>query len=104
VRVQLERALRSDDAQVIAVTAGDELVGFAALSLVPSNGRLSALIVSAPRRRQGAGRILLAAAEAVASARGCSTLEATAAAPSGRRFLRQAGFDGRSGRLVKPLV
>jgi GNAT superfamily N-acetyltransferase len=103
VRAQFERALDADDAQVIAVTAGDELVGLAALSLAPSTGRLSALVVSRPRRKQGAGRILLAAAEAVASARGCSALEASAARPSGRRFLTHAGFADGCGRLVKPL-
>jgi N-acetylglutamate synthase-like GNAT family acetyltransferase len=103
VRVGLERASRADDAQVIAVTDGDELVGLAALALAPGTGRLEALVVSEPRRRQGAGRILLAAAEAVASARGCSVLEAVAALPSGRRFLRRAGFDDGAGRLVKRL-
>ncbi|WP_028059606.1 GNAT family N-acetyltransferase [Candidatus Solirubrobacter pratensis] len=104
LRVGLERASRADDAQVIAMTAGDELVGLAALALEPgTTGRLEALIVSEPRRRQGAGRILLAAAEAVASGRGCSELEAGAALPGGRRFLRSAGFAHCSGRLVKPL-
>jgi GNAT superfamily N-acetyltransferase len=103
VRSRLERALQADDAQVIAVTAGDELVGLAAVCVAPARGRLSALVVSRPRRRQGAGRILLAAAEAVACARGCSELEATAARPSGRRFLRRAGFAEGSGRLVKRL-
>jgi GNAT superfamily N-acetyltransferase len=88
---------------VIAVTDGDELVGLAAVALAPSTGRLQALIVSGRRRKQGAGRILLAAAEAVASARGCSELEAAAAHPGGRRFLRQAGFRDGCGRLVKPL-
>src|SRR5437763_15279502 len=83
VRCRLERLLRADDAQVIAVTAGDELVGLAAVSVAPK-ARLSALVVSRPRRRQGAGRILLAAAEAVACARGCPELEATSARPSGR--------------------
>src|SRR5258705_386018 len=63
VRVGLERASAYDDAQVIAVTDGDELIGFAALALAPGTGRLEALIVSERRRREGAGRILLAAAE-----------------------------------------
>ena len=103
LRVGLHRACEAEDAQVIAVTEGDELVGLAALSLAPGVGRLQALIVSEPRRNQGAGRILLAAAEAVASANGCSELEAPAALPEGRRFLRSAGFDGAAGRLVKPL-
>jgi GNAT superfamily N-acetyltransferase len=103
LRVGLERASRADDAQVIAVTDGDELIGLAALALAPGTGRLEALIVSEPRRRQGAGRILLAAAEAVASARGCLELEAGAALPGGRRFLRQAGFDDGAGRFVKRL-
>jgi GNAT superfamily N-acetyltransferase len=103
VRLGLERASRADDAQVIAVTDGDELIGLAALALAPGTGRLQALVVSERRRRQGAGRILLAAAEAVACARGCSVLEAGAAHPSGRRFLRRAGFDDAPRRLVKSL-
>jgi N-acetylglutamate synthase-like GNAT family acetyltransferase len=103
VREGLERAYRADESQVIAVTEGDELVGLAALALGPRTGRLEALIVSAPRRRQGAGRILLAAAEAVACSRGCSKLEARAARPSARTFLRRAGFADGRGRLVKPL-
>jgi N-acetylglutamate synthase-like GNAT family acetyltransferase len=104
LRVGLERASLADDAQVIAMTAGDELVGLAALALESgTTGRLEALIVSEPRRRQGAGRILLAAAEAVASGRGCSELEAGTALPGGRRFLRSAGFAHSSGRLVKRL-
>jgi GNAT superfamily N-acetyltransferase len=104
VRVRLERASLDDDAQVIAVTDGDELIGLAALTLARGTGRLQALIVSEARRRQGAGRILLAAAEAVASARGCLELEAGAALPAGRRFLRKAGFRGSDrGRFVKCL-
>jgi GNAT superfamily N-acetyltransferase len=104
LRCGLERALSADDAQVIAVTEGDELIGLAALAIAPVTGRLEALIVREPRRNQGAGRILLAAAEAVASARGCSELEAGAALPSARRFLRRMGFDDGSGRFVKPLA
>jgi N-acetylglutamate synthase-like GNAT family acetyltransferase len=103
LRVGLERAAGAHDAQVIAVTAGEELVGLAALSLSHDVGRLQALVVSEPRRNQGAGRILLAAAEAVASARGCSQLEAPAAHEGGKRFLRRAGFDEGAGRFVKPL-
>jgi N-acetylglutamate synthase-like GNAT family acetyltransferase len=104
LRCGLERAAGAHDAQVIAVTAdGDELVGLAALSLSNDVGRLQALVVSEPRRNQGAGRILLAAAEAVASARGCSLLEAPAAHEGGKRFLRRAGFDEGAGRFMKPL-
>jgi N-acetylglutamate synthase-like GNAT family acetyltransferase len=105
LRVGLERAGLAEDAQVIAMTEGDELVGLAALALAPgATGRLELLVVSEPRRRQGAGRILLAAAEAVASGCGCSALEAGAALPGGRRFLREAGFDHSAGRLVKRLT
>ena len=106
VRAGLERASGANDEHVIAVTTGEELVGLAALTIEPAAeaGRLSALFVSEPLRNQGAGRILLAAAEAVASAGGCSRLEASAAGPNGRRFLREVGFDERSGRLVKPLA
>lgn len=101
LRARLERL--SDDERVIAMTEGEELIGLAAVTVGPSTGRLSAVVVSRPRRHQGVGRILLAAAEAVASARGCQELEASAAHPGGRRFLRRAGFDGGAGRLVKPL-
>jgi len=104
VRGAFERAHRADDAQVIAVTDGDELVGLAVVMVASeTTGRLQALFVSKTRRRQGAGRILLAAAEAVASARGCVLMEAGAAREGGRRFLRRAGFADGCGRLVKPL-
>jgi GNAT superfamily N-acetyltransferase len=103
VRGAFERAHRADDSQVIAVTDGDELVGLAVVVLAQKTGRLQALFVSKTRRRQGAGRILLAAAEAVASARGCVLMEAGAAREGGRRFLRRAGFADGRGRLVKTL-
>src|SRR4051794_3292735 len=103
VRGAFERAHHADDAQVIAVTDGDELVGLAVVALAAERGRLQALFVSKTRRRQGVGRILLAAAEAVASARGCVLMEAGAAREGGRRFLRRAGFADGGGRLVKPL-
>jgi GNAT superfamily N-acetyltransferase len=104
VRGAFERAHGADDAQVIAVTDGDELVGLAVVAVAADRGRLQALFVSKTRRRQGVGRILLAAAEAVASARGCVLMEAGAAREGGRRFLRRAGFDDGCGRLVKPLA
>jgi len=104
LRAGLDWAAHCDDASVIAVTDGDELVGLAAITLVSSTGRLAAIVVRSPRRSQGAGRILLAAAEAVARARGCVWLEASAAQPSTRSFLRAAGFDGGHGRLVKSLA
>jgi len=103
VRGAFERAFRADDAQVIAVTDGDELVGLAVVAVTAETGRLQALFVSKTRRRQGVGRILLAAAEAVASARGCALIEVSAAREGGRRFLRRAGFADGRGRLVKTL-
>jgi GNAT superfamily N-acetyltransferase len=104
LRAGLDFAARCDDATVIAVTDGEELIGLAAVTLATSTGRLAAIVVRSPRRRQGAGRILLAASEAVARARGCAWMEAHAAHPSGQRFLRSAGFNEGHGRLVKSLA
>src|SRR4051812_18711222 len=107
VRGAFERAHRADDAQVIAVTDGDELVGLAVVVVAQKTGRLQALFVSKTRRRQGAGRILLAAAEAVASARGCVLMEAGGARGGGggglgrgggARRRRPAGQEGAAGR------
>jgi GNAT superfamily N-acetyltransferase len=106
LRARLDRIYHAPDAEAIVATDGERLVGLVALELAAPAGspcRLAALVVRGSSRRRGVGRILLAAAEAVACARGCAALEASCAQAAGRRFLRRSGFAGGPRAMVKRL-
>lgn len=78
----------------IVAERGDRLLGMAQLD--PSGGRLRALFVTAGLQRRGLGKILLAAIERLARARGLRTLEG-AMSMNAIPFYRRAGFQARRG-------
>ena len=104
------RAAAALDTVLIAEDDG-AAVGFASLRILPQvesdvpHAELSDLFVDETRRRQGAGRALVAFAEALSRRRGCRSLQLTVGFDNGgaRAFYRAAGFSDFALTMKKPL-
>ena len=106
----------ADDPSSAALVAQDssELLGVLAVHLCPlferdgSWSRIVALVVAEGARGRGVGSRLVAAAEGLASERGCRRMEVTSAdhRPEAHEFYRRRGYldqAGRSSRFVREL-
>ena len=97
--------------RVLVAERGGAVVGLATLELVPvlheagAWCRVTALVVSAAARGGGVGADLLAEAEAVARAAGCSRVEATSARDraDAHAFYRSLGYESVSAHFLKRL-
>lgn len=100
--------LDDPDKPVLAADSGEQLAGLAlpAFHQAPRGwyATLDDLAVRADVRRRGAGRVLVAAAAALAQARGCTRLHAafTGEASGLREFLVACGFSA-DGTLSLPV-
>jgi len=67
--------------------------------------RLAALVVAEDRRGRGVGRALAAAAEEIARAAGCSSIEVTSGdhRPGAHAIYRELGYEERPRRFLKRL-
>ena len=72
-RRQLARHLRSDSTALLVATQDDDLIGDAVVFFRQGSAvaRVYSLVIAAPARGRGLGQQLLAAAERIASQRGC---------------------------------
>jgi GNAT superfamily N-acetyltransferase len=124
-RLLSELGYPATDAEVAARVAGlapeprsrvlvadeDGVVGLAVLALAPvlhERGdwcRVTVLVVAPEVRGRGVGRALLAGAEAVARAAGCSRIEATSAMhrEGAHAVYRRAGYETVSAHFLKRL-
>jgi len=108
---QLERLLDHDDSGVLVYVDDGNPVGLISYQVFDlvyrprPQCRITALAVSADRRRQGVARALLQAVEAIARARACFRIELTTRPDrdDAARFYEACGFAERPRRLVKPL-
>ncbi len=115
-RIRARVAAFAADAGSVLLVAEDrgELVGLVSASVLPllhEDGnwcRISALVVSSARRRDGAGRALLEAAEAFGRSRGCRYAEVTSGERAERevahRFYEALGYEQVSKRYLKGLA
>jgi GNAT superfamily N-acetyltransferase len=112
---RLARWLGRDGLLVLVAAGGQQVVGVAALAVVPYFerperwGRVVALVVDARARGQGVGRQLLAATERAALARGCVCMEISSARrrTDAHAFYRSVGYTDRcdeAARFLKDLV
>ncbi|WP_232666788.1 GNAT family N-acetyltransferase [Pseudonocardia sp. TRM90224] len=104
-----------DDLLVLVAASGEQVVGVAALAVIPyferpgSWGRVVALVVDARTRGLGVGRTLLAATEQAALARGCTNMEISSARRrvDAHAFYRSVGYVDRcdySAKFFKELT
>ena len=104
-----------DDLLVLVAAGGQQVVGVAALAVVPFFerpgcwGRVVALVVDAQARGLGVGRRLLAAVEQAALARNCVRMEISSARrrTGAHAFYRSMGYTERmdtAARFLKDLV
>jgi GrpB-like predicted nucleotidyltransferase (UPF0157 family)/GNAT superfamily N-acetyltransferase len=108
---QLGRLLDRDDAGVLVYDDGGGPVGlityhvFDLIYRPRPHCRITALAVSAQRRREGIARALLDAVQAIARERACVRIELTTRPDraDALRFYEACGFAERPRRLVKPL-
>ncbi|HET7050712.1 MAG TPA: GNAT family N-acetyltransferase [Solirubrobacteraceae bacterium] len=108
---QLGRLLDRDDAGVLVYDDGGGPVGlityhvFDLIYRPRPHCRITALAVSAQRRREGIARALLDAVQAIARERACFRIELTTRPDraDALRFYEACGFAERPRRLVKPL-
>jgi GNAT superfamily N-acetyltransferase len=97
-RLERYRALGS---QVLVAEAGDGVVGFVSLLILPRFevddlfARITSLVVDPGVRERGIGRLLMQAAEEHAKAAGAAWLEVTAGhhRPDARRLFESLGYD-----------
>jgi GNAT superfamily N-acetyltransferase len=115
VTERLSRWSGRDNLLVLVAAAGQQVVGVAALAVVPYFerpgcwGRVVALVVDARARGLGVGRQLLAATEQAALARGCVCMEISSARhrTGAHAFYRSVGYTDRcdeAARFLKDLV
>ena len=106
-----EWAAAGNSALVAARTDGS-LAGLATLHRMDvlhrprTVGRITALVVDAPERGQGIGRVLVAAAEAALAQAGCGLLEITSNVRlvDAHSFYEHLGYERMSFRFAKVLV
>ena len=112
VSARLARWSERDDVLVLVATAGSQVVGVAALTVIPhfvqpgSWGRLAALVVAADARGLGIGHRLLASTEQAALDRGCVRLEINSSRrrTGAHAFYRSLGytdFCDQAARFIK---
>ena len=112
---RLARWSGRDDLLVLVAADGQQIVGVAALAVVPYFerpgcwGRVVALVVDARARGVGVGRQLLAATEQAALVRGCVRMEISCARhrTGAHAFYRSVGYSDRcdeAARFLKDLV
>jgi predicted N-acetyltransferase YhbS len=107
----LDRLRAAAGIALVAVRDG-RVVGVVTLNVMPvlhrptPVGRISALVVDAAERGAGAGRALVAAAEAALGAQGCEVLEVTSnfRLEQAHRFYAALGYEATSYRFRKELV
>lgn len=98
---RLER-FQQGPSEVRVATAGGEVVGFAAVHVMPrfehsdSIARVLALVVDEGVRERGVGHLLMADAEALARRAGCGFIEVTAGhhRPDARQLYEAVGYEG----------
>ena len=108
---RLARMLAEPGQSVLVATDEGRVVGLATVIvrhvLVDDApfARLAALVVEDGHRGRGVGRALVAAAEEIARAAGCSAIEVTSGdhRPAAHRFYRGLGFEERPRRFLKRL-
>jgi GNAT superfamily N-acetyltransferase len=112
---RLARWSGRDDLLVLVAAGGKQVVGVAALAVLPYFerpgcwGRVVALVVDARARGLGVGRQLLAATEQAARARGCVRMEITSARhrTGAHAFYLSVGYTDwcdEAARFLKDLV
>ena len=102
---------RDDTLLLVAADAGDRPLGLALVTLRPEllsgapSAHLEAIVIGPDARGQGAGRMLLEAAEARAAARGARSLSLNAFRRNerARALYESAGYDGEIIRYIKSL-
>ncbi|MFI5915199.1 GNAT family N-acetyltransferase [Dactylosporangium sp. NPDC051541] len=115
VHERLDYLLDEPSIRLIGADDGGELVGVAALGVLPMLevtgrlGRVLALVVDERYRSLGVGQALVAAAEEQARAAGCVKMEITSSRDRTRTqlFYQQLGYTDictASARFVKPLT
>ncbi|MFL6073163.1 MAG: GNAT family N-acetyltransferase [Mycobacteriales bacterium] len=112
---RLARWSGRDDLLVLVAVGGQQVLGVAALAVVPYFerpgcwGRVVALVVDTRARGLGVGRRLLAATERAALARGCVRMEISSSRrrAGAHAFYRSVGYTDRceeSARFLKELA
>jgi len=104
-----EAWLAAGNMALVADHAGGTLAGLATLHTMTvlhrprPVGRITALVVDAPVRRQGLGRALVTAAEAVLAGAGCGLLEITSNVrrADAHAFYERLGYERTSVRFAK---
>ena len=107
---RLERLDGEPSARMLVADLDGEVVGFASLHVLhlverPPLGRLSAIVVTEPARREGVGLALVDRVEREARAQGCDRLEVTSGEwrDEAHAFYRDIGFEETSKRFIKQL-
>jgi len=111
LRARLEQFLADPRAGVVVADDGAALLGAATYFFVPVPHdsrpwcRITTLVVDEAHRGQGAGRMLVAAAEAAAREHSCSRIEATSALhrAAAHRFYEALGYGRTSAHFLKRL-
>jgi GNAT superfamily N-acetyltransferase len=108
---RFERYSRVGGAHLIAAEEGGEVVGVAAMQVMPlvhrdlPVARITAMVVRSDRRGEGIGRRLVAELEAIARREGCGRIDLTSRyrREEAHAFYRSLGFEDTSRRFVKDL-
>jgi GNAT superfamily N-acetyltransferase len=109
---RLERMLGEPGQSALVAQLDGRVVGLATvivrhvLDADAPFARLAALVVAGNVRGRGIGRALVAAAEEIARAAGCSAIEVTSGdhRPAAHAFYRALGFSERPRRFLKRLA
>lgn len=109
-RLKLTESSPSD--VIIVATAGDRMVAFLSLHVIPYFttgdlvGRVSTLVVKEDSRNQGIGRQMMAAAEDQARKMGCKAIEITSAdyRKGAHVFYARIGYTRTSVKFVRKLA
>jgi ribosomal protein S18 acetylase RimI-like enzyme len=105
------RALASQGEMVLVGVRGSDVLGFVTVHVTPvlhrptPVGRMTALVVANRARRNGLGRMLVAAAERHVASAGCALIEVTSrrTRPDAHRFYESLGYEQTSHRFGKTL-
>jgi len=108
---RLERMLAEPGQSLLVAVDDERVVGLATIIVrhvitddVPF-ARLASLVVAEDRRGEGVGKALAGAAEEIARAAGCTTIEVTSGdhRPGAHTFYRRLGYEERPRRFLKRL-
>jgi GNAT superfamily N-acetyltransferase len=108
---RIER-IRAGGGRVVVAREGDEVLGLVALAFIPlvhheqPLARISALVVAEAARGRGVGRRLVAEAERIARAAGCTRIEVTSAdhRAAAHAFYLALGYAEKRRRFLKSLA